>query len=134
MKYSKKFKLEAVLYKETTISEAAKKRKIPKQTLSRWVKLYKHYGKEGLENKKTGAKEKKIDPNVERRILSMWIKKKRSAYKMLRDLGRKFSHPFNGKNNNKEKNGSISKRDVYKIYKKYDLKHEKTGKYNLFCF
>lgn len=128
MKYSKEFKLEAVKYKEETISEAARKREIPKQTLSRWVKQYKHYGKEGLHNKKKGAKEKPINPELEKKVLRLWVKKKRSAYKMLRDLSRK------GSGNNRNKNEYISKREIYKIYKKYSLNNDKNNRYNFLCF
>ncbi len=126
MRYSKEFKLQSVKIGNDSISGAAKKRNIPKQTLARWVKIYRRYGAKGLENKKPGAKEKKIDAMTEKKILNLWRKKKRSAYKMLRDLGKKGPHL----NENNKKTKPISKREVYKIYKKYNLGYEKNEENN----
>jgi len=38
------------------IEHIARLRKIPKQTIYRWLRLYDHFGEVGLENRKPGAK------------------------------------------------------------------------------
>jgi len=114
MGYDKSIKLKLVKkFKEgnKSLSQVALKWNIPKQTLARWVKLYNRFGEIGLENRKPGTKEIKIDLGFEKLVLEMWKKKKRSVYMMRKDL-RKGS----------KRNGyNISERQVRKIYKKHSL-------------
>lgn len=112
MRYNIKSKLRFIRYfktKNLSISKIAKKEKIPKQTLARWIKSYNLFGKKGLENKKPGAKEKPINPDIEKKVLDLWNKRKRSLYKMIRDLRIK----------NHNQAGDISKRKIEKIYEKH---------------
>ena len=114
MKYNKAFKMNCIEIGECTIGDAAKQRQIPKQTIARWIRLYKKYGEAGLENKKPGVIEKPIDSIVESDVLRLWNEKKRAAYKMLRDL------------RIRDGNKKISKRQIEKIYKKNNLKIKET--------
>jgi len=110
MNYNKKFKLKLILsFKEgkTSISKIASKNYIPKQTLTRWIKLYEKSGEEELENKKPGIKEKPFDKETEKQILQLWKEGKRSKYAMRKDL--------------KTKDINISVWKLQKIYKKYKL-------------
>lgn len=114
MGYNKSIKLKLVKkFKEGNISlsQLDLNWNIPKQTLARWVKLYDRFGEIGLENRKSGTKEIKIDPGFEKLVLGMWKKKKRSVYMMRKDL-----------RNGLKRNGyNISERQIRKIYKKQGL-------------
>jgi len=110
MKYDKNFKIKSVKYFITgclSISKIAQKRKIPKQTLARWIKLYAKLGERGLENRKPGAKEIPISPDSEAQALQLWRERKRSRYIMRKDL--------------KIKGINISEWSIKKIYEKYKL-------------
>lgn len=94
-----------------SLSQIALREKIPKQTVSRWIKLYNLFGYVGLENKKSGVKEVPIDPGLEILVLDKWNKSKRSPYKMRKDLRKDLKR--NGYN--------LSQRQIKKIYKKNRL-------------
>ncbi|MDO8508919.1 MAG: helix-turn-helix domain containing protein [Nanoarchaeota archaeon] len=110
MKYNKKSKLKFIKYFKAgnlSISKVAHNKQIPKQTLSRWIKLYEKFGESGLENRKSGRKGKFIDQESERLVIDMMKKMKRSAYRMRIDL---------------RKNGyNLSERQIRKIYKRNRL-------------
>lgn len=114
MRYDKEFKLKSInLFKHgnSSISEVALSNNVPKQTLARWIKLYKRFGYVGLENKKSGVKEAPIDPGFEKLVIDKWNKNKRSPYKMRKDLRKDL-----------KRNGyDISQRQIKKIYKKHKL-------------
>lgn len=94
-----------------SLSQIALREGIPKQTVSRWIKLYKMFGYKGLENKKSGVKEVPIDSGLEILVIDKWNKKKRSPYKMRKDLQKDL-----------KRNGyDISQRQIKKIYKKHKL-------------
>jgi transposase-like protein len=115
MRYSKQFKLNLIKSFNEGIyskSKIAWENNIPRQTLTRWIKLYKLFGEEGLENKKQGAKSIPIDEDLEEGVLLLWRKRKRSIYMMRRDLQKESS--LDGKN--------ISERQIKKIYDKWKLK------------
>lgn len=114
MKYDKKFKLKFIKYFKTenlSISKIARRVNIPKQTLARWIRLYKRYGEKGLENRKSGVKEKPINYKFEELVLNLWKKKERSSYKMRKDL----------KKDSKRNGYSLSEWSINKVYKKYKL-------------
>lgn len=111
MAYSKKFKLGCIKCFErniTSISDVAEIKRIPKQTLSRWIKSYSRFGEEGLENNKPGAKEIEINPCFEELVLEAWNKRKRSAHKMWINM--------------KMKGYDVSERQIQKIYNKHGVK------------
>lgn len=94
-----------------SLSQIALMESIPKQTVSRWIRLYKRFGYIGLENKKSGVKEAPIDPGLETLVIDKWNKNKRSPYKMRKDLRKDL-----------KRNGyDISQRQIKKIYKKHKL-------------
>src|SRR5690349_12856961 len=106
--YSKDLKLKFIkIFKRSnlSISRLAKKEKIPKQTLARWIKLYKMFGERGLENRKSGVKETPIDYEFEKLVVKMWEREERSVYRMRLDL--------------KQEGHDISERQIRKIYKKH---------------
>lgn len=110
MKYNKKFKLKFIKYFKTknfSISQIALKAQIPKQTLARWIRLYQMFGEKGLEDNKPGVKEKFINADTETQVLQLWKERKRSKYRMRKDL--------------KIKHINISEWSINKIYKKYKL-------------
>lgn len=110
MIYDKKFKIKFINFFRTgkfSMSEIARKLDVPRQTLIRWIKSYKMFGERGLENKKSGTKEIPISPESEKLIYEMWEKRKRSAYRMRKDL--------------KTDGINISEWQIKKIYKKYNL-------------
>jgi len=120
MKYTKEFKLRCIKIGECSIGDTAKDKNVPKQTISRWIKLHRELGHQGLENKTPGVKKKLISPENEEKVLNLWAERKRSAYKMFRDLSKKRSIPGRDKNNH----SNVSKREVYEIYKKHHLNYK----------
>jgi putative transposase len=114
MAYDKEFKLRCIKHSGlniSSISEVADIKRIPKQTLSRWIRQYKRFGEKGLENNKSGVKERQINPFFERIILTKWEDRKRSSHKLWIDL--------------KMEGYNVSERQIQKIYKKYGLKISK---------
>jgi len=114
MKYDKKFKIRLVEHFELgyySISQVADEYQIPKQTLARWVKLYRRFGEPGLESRKSGVKVSSINHELERMVLNMWKKRKRSIYRMRIDLKRNYGTG----------NHSVSERRIKKIYEKNKL-------------
>ena len=110
MKYTKKFKLKVVgdfNAGNSSLSGVALKNQIPRQTLARWIKLCTVFGEEKLENRKPGIKETPINPETEEQVLQLWKERKRSKYRMRKDLKIKDTH--------------ISEWKIRKIYKKYKL-------------
>ena len=110
MGYDQEFKLKSIeCYKtaDSSIGKIAFKEGIPKQTLARWIRSYRNLGKRGLENKRAGVKEKPINVVTEIQVLQLWKEKKRSRYRMRRDL--------------KLEGIDISEWQIQKIYKKHNL-------------
>ena len=111
MAYSIDFKMKCIKHYElnlSSLSAVAEIKKIPKQTLSRWIKNYQMFGKSGLENKKPGAKETTINPNFEQLIIQEWKERKRSSHKLWITM--------------KKKGYNVSERQIQKIFRKYGLK------------
>jgi transposase len=111
MPYTKDFKLKVIKHVELELSSipiVAELKKIPKQTLYRWVYVYRRFGEKGLENRKPGANETGINPGFEVLILQKWKKRKRSAHKLWMDL--------------KMKGYNVAERQIQKIYRKHGLK------------
>ena len=111
MAYSKKFKLKVLKHVKlgiTPIEYIAKIRKIPKQTIYRWIKQFKQFGINGLENKKPGAKKQRINVTFEKLILGIWNQRSCGVHKMwLASQAIGFC---------------VSERQIQKIYRKHGLK------------
>ena len=114
MAYSLKFKLKIVKHVRlniTPIENISIIRNVPKQTIYRWLKKFKKFGQNGLENKKPGAKESRINVTFEKVVLSTWELRRMGVYKMWLHL---------------EKKGfGVSERQIQKIYRKHNLKMSK---------
>jgi putative transposase len=114
MAYSKDFKLRCIKHVSlglSSIPEVAELKKIPKQTLYEWVKNYRRFGEQGLENNKPGAKETQINEKFEQLILLKWKERKRSSHKLWICF--------------KMKGYNVAERQIQKIYKKHGLKMNK---------
>ena len=114
MAYSKEAKLRIVKYINKnfmSINEFSEIKKIPKQTIYRWIRDYKMHGEVALENKKPGKKVTKINDNFERLVLDLWEKRKRSSHKLWIDL--------------RTKGFLVSERQIQKIYVKHELRMNK---------
>lgn len=108
MSYSKEFKLRCIKHVEIGISSipvVAEVKRIPKQTLYRWIKDYFKFGEFALENKKPGAPPLEINEKFEQLILKEWNLRKRSSHKLWIDL--------------KMEGYNVSERQIQKIYKKH---------------
>lgn len=117
MSYSKGFKLRCIKHVEMGISSipiVAEIKKIPKQTLYRWLKDYYKYGESALENKKPGASPLEINKKFEQLILDEWKNRKRSAHKLWLKM--------------KSKGYNVSERQIQKIYKKYGFNMNKRSR------
>jgi putative transposase len=117
MGYSREFKMRCVNHFGlgfSSMSEVADIKRIPKQTLSRWIRNYRNFGENSLENKKPGAKELMINPAFEKLILGEWKKRKRSSHKLWIDM--------------RVKGFRVSERQIQKIYRKHWLKMNKRSR------
>ena len=85
MGYSKKHKLKVLKHVDlgiTPIEQVAQIRRIPKQTIYRWLAKRKMYGVDSLENRLPGTKEICVNETFELFILSVWHERQRSAHKL----------------------------------------------------
>lgn len=92
----------------TPIEVIAKIRKVPKQTIYRWLNKYMKYGEVGLQNRKSGAKKRKINVTFEKLILAMWHQRSKGVHKIwlvLQAIG-----------------FDVSERQIQGIYRKHNLK------------
>ena len=111
MRYTLKFKLRVLKHVDmdiTPISQIAIIRKVPAKTMYRWLERRKRFGEAGLQNRRSGAKEVRMNVTFERLILTLWHSRAKSAHKMwllLRTQG------FN-----------VSERQIQKSYRKHRLK------------
>ncbi len=111
MAYSQKLKIRVLKHVNlniTPIEQIAVIRKIPKQTIYRWLNKYKQFGKTGLENNKPGARKSQISVTFEKLILATWHERSRGVHKMWLHL--------------KSQGFSVSERQIQKIYRKHNLK------------
>lgn len=114
MAYSREFKIRCVRHSGlgySSISEVAQLKKVPRQTLARWIRAHSQFGEAGLENKKPGARERGINPKFEELVLGEWKRRKGSSHKLWIQL--------------KMKGHNVSERQIQKIYRKYGLKMNK---------
>jgi len=117
MAYSKKFKLKAIKHAEMNISSVsvvAELKKIPKQTLYRWIKRFKRFGENSLENKRPGTKPMRINEKFDVLVLEKWKERKRSSHKLWIDF--------------KIKGYGVSQRQIQKIYQKHGLTMNKRSR------
>lgn len=117
MAYKKEFKLNVLKHAGMNLSSipiVAEIRKLPKQTLYRWMRQYMKFGKSGLENRKPGARETETNPKFEQLVLLKWKERKRSAHKLWIDM--------------RTKGYMVSERQIQKIYRKHGLKMNKRSR------
>jgi len=117
MAYSKTFKLKAIRHAELNISTipiVAQLKKIPKQTLYRWIKCYHKFGENSLENKTPGTKPIQINEKFEALVLFKWKERKRSSHKLWLDF--------------KVDGYGVSQRQIQKIYQKHGLTMNKRSR------
>ena len=110
MAYSKTFKLKAIKHAEmniSTIPVVAEIKKIPKQTLYRWIKIYRMFGEDSLESKRPGTKPMRINEKFEALVLDKWKERKRSSHKLWIEF--------------KMEGHGVSQRQIQKIYQKHGL-------------
>lgn len=111
MAYSKKFKLGVIKHVNmgiTPIEWVSKIRKVPKQTIYRWLKLYNRYGKKALKNRKPGAQKLEMNPRFKQLTLDLWAERKCGVHKIWLSL--------------RAKGFDVSERQIQKIYRKNNLK------------
>lgn len=111
MAYTLKFKKRVVrqaMLGLSSITFISKSKKIPRQTIYRWIRQYKKDGLYGLENKKPGAKESQINVTFEKLVFAKWTIRHRGVHKMWLDL--------------KDMGFSVSERQIQKIYRRHGLK------------
>lgn len=85
MAYSLKFKLKVIKHWKrsiTPISQMEIIRKVPRQTIYRWITIYKKYGAQALENKKPGAKKQTLNHRFKELIINSWIERPKGSHKM----------------------------------------------------
>ncbi|MBI2139593.1 transposase [Candidatus Woesearchaeota archaeon] len=114
MAYTKEFKLRIIKHVRmgiTPIEHIATIRKIPKQTIYRWLKSIRRYGESGLENGCPGAKPFQINVTAQQMILVRWKKRPRGSAKLWREL--------------KEEGFGISQRQIQKAYNQHGLRMNK---------
>jgi len=114
MSYSVRFKLKILQHVRlgiTPVKVIAKMRKVPKQTIYRWKKIFARFGETGLENNKPGAKETHINVTFETHVLSTWNKRNVGVHKIWLKLG---GQGF-----------AVSERQIQKVYLKNALKMNK---------
>ncbi len=111
MGYSLKFRLKVIKHWKrsiTPISQMEKIRKVPRQTIYRWINKYNKFGAQALENKKPGAKETKINSNFKNEIIKDWVERPKGVHKMWL----KF----------RVKGFDVSERQIQKIYREKNFK------------
>jgi len=111
MGYSLRFKLKVLKHVNlgiTPIEVIAKIRRIPKQTIYRWINISKRFDKEGLVNRRPGAKKSQINVTFEKLVLGIWNQRNRGVHKMwllFQAMG-----------------FCVSERQIQKIYRRHNLK------------
>ena len=117
MGYSLNFKLKVLKHANlgiTPVEHVARIRKVPKRTIYRWITRYRKYGVRGLQNRRPGAKETKLNISFEMHVLSIWAQRRVGVHKMWLEL---------------QKRGfTVSERQLQKIYKRYSLKMNKRSR------
>ena len=114
MAYSQTFK-ERILKHErmglTPLSQIAKIRNVPRQTIYRWKRLQQHYGAAGLVNHKPGAKPRHINETFSIMVIALWNERQRGVHKMWTAL---HARGFD-----------VSERQIQKLYRRHRLKMNK---------
>lgn len=111
MGYSTKFKLRVIKHARMGVSPietVARLKRVPKQTIYRWMNIHRKYGDSGLENRRPGAKQETINPSFVAMILATWNERQRGVHKMILDT--------------KAKGFGVSERQIQKVYRHHDLK------------
>lgn len=111
MAYPREFKLRCVKHAKMGLSSVevvAELKKVSYKSLYHWIEMYDRFGESALENKRPGARERKINPQFEKIILEEWKKRKRSSHKLWITM--------------KTKGFDVSERQIQKIFKKHGLK------------
>jgi putative transposase len=114
MGYSTKFKLRVLKHARmgsSSIETVARLKKVPKQTIYRWMRLEQQFGPTGLENREPGTKPEQINVTFETVILATWNERQRGVHKLWLDTN--------------AKGFGVSERQIQKIYKRHNLKMNK---------
>lgn len=117
MGYSTEFKRRVLKHVDmsiTPVRQVARIRGVPAKTIYRWLERRRRFGEVGLQNRRPGAREIRINVTFERLVLALWHARARSAHKMWRTLsGKGFG---------------ASERQIQKIYCKHNLKMNKRSR------
>ena len=111
MAYSFKYKIKVIKHWKrsiTPISQMEIIRKVPRQTIYRWINIYKKYGAQALENKKPGAKKQELNPKFKQLIIKSWIERPKGSYKMWLEF--------------QEKGFYVSQRKIQEIFREKNFK------------
>ncbi len=114
MAYSKNFKLRVLKHVKLGlggVESVARLKHLPKQTIYRWITLFRKHGEAGLENKTPGAKETHTNETFEKLILALWTERNQGAHKIWINL--------------KKIGFYVSERQIQKVYNKHTLKMNK---------
>lgn len=114
MAYSLEFKLKVIKHWEksiTPISQMEIIRKVPRQTIYRWINIYKNFGDQALENKTPGAKKQELNPRFKQLIINSWIERPKGSYKMWLDF--------------QAKGFNVSQRKIQEIFREKNFKMNK---------
>jgi putative transposase len=114
MAYSFEFKLKVVKHWKRSITPVSQMeiiRKVPRQTIYRWINIYKRYGAQGLENKKPGAKKQQINLKFKQRIIESWIERPKGSHKMWLEF--------------QAKGFNVSQRKIQEIFREKNFKMNK---------
>lgn len=110
----KKRVLKHVKMRLAPVEHVARVRRIPKQTIYRWLQLFDRFGESALENKPPGAKPWRINVTFEKIVLGLWNERERGVHKMwcaLRTIG-----------------FDVSERQIQKVYRTHLLKMSKRSR------
>jgi putative transposase len=111
MVYTRQFKervLKHVFLGITSIEQIAQIRRLPKQTIYRWLRKVKRFGADAIENKAPGVKQIQINVTFENIVLQTWKIRNRGVHKMWLNL--------------RTSGFDVSERQIQKVYRKYGLK------------
>lgn len=114
MGYSKLFKERILKHIDkgiTPIEHIAIIRRVPRQTIYRWLRLRKRFGSGALANRRPGAKKSRINVTDEKLILAIWNSRNKGVHKMHLEF-KKF-----GRN--------LSERQIQKVYRIHNLRMNK---------
>lgn len=111
MAYTTRFKLKVIKHVNlciTPVAGVAQIRRVPIQTIYRWLELYRRFGPSGIENRKPGAQPTQINRGFEALVQRLWDETPRGVHKVWLAL--------------RAKGFDVSERQIQKVYRKNTLK------------